>query len=113
MRKAVVDAQGHLRLGYWKQNDLAKGSEVLADASQNVVTFPPGQTESNPIVRVAATKDSVAVHTDKSWRGVPWLESDKTRKAVVVLNQRFDLDQGVIIEGQIRANTGASAVDCW
>ncbi|PYR95459.1 MAG: hypothetical protein DMG16_30270 [Acidobacteria bacterium] len=105
MRKAVVDAQGHLRLGYWKQNDLAKGSEVLADASQNVVTFPPGQTESNPIVRVAATKDSVTVHTDKSWRGIPWLESDKTRKAVVVLNQRFDLDQGVIVEGQIRANT--------
>ena len=105
MRKAVVDAQGHLRLAYWNQNDLAKGAEISADVPQNVVTFPPGQTESNPIVRVAATKDSVLIHTDKSWRGIPWLESDKTRKAVVVLNQRFDLNQGLIVEGLLRGST--------
>ena len=31
MRKAIVDDHGHLRLAYWKQNDLAKGSEVKVD----------------------------------------------------------------------------------
>ena len=105
MRKAVVDSQGHLRLAYWKQNDLAKGNDVVVDASQNVVTFPPGQRPSDPIVRIAGAKDSLVVHTDKDWRSFPWLESGKTRKAIVVLSQKFDLDMGLIVEGHIQART--------
>jgi len=103
MRRAIVDSQGHLRLAYWKQNDLAKGPEIAADASQNAVVFPPGQTASNPIVKVSGAKDSLVVYPDKAWRDFPWLDSGKTRKAVVVLNQKFDLDKGVIVEGHVRA----------
>jgi hypothetical protein len=103
MRKAVVDSQGHLRLAYWKQNDLAKGPEITPDASQNIVVYPPGQTASDPIVKVSGTKDSLLVYPDKNWRGFTWLDSSKSREAVVVLNQKFDLDKGVIVEGQIRA----------
>jgi len=104
MRKAIVDAQGHLRLAYWKQNDLAKGNELKVDPAQNQVTFPPGQTAQDPIVRIAATGDSLVVHTDKNWRAFDWLESDKTRKAVVVLNHRFDLEKGIIVEGHVSAH---------
>jgi hypothetical protein len=103
MRKAVVDKEGHLHLAYWKQNDLAKGNEIKVDPSQSTVAFPPGQTDSNPIIRVATTSDSVVVHTDKAWRPFPWLNSTKTRKGVVVLNKYFDLDKGLIIEGTIQA----------
>ena len=103
MRKAVVDKEGHLHLAYWKQNDLAKGNEIRVDPSQSTVAFPPGQTDSNPIIRVATTSDSVVVHTDKAWRPFPWLNSTKTRKGVVVLNKYFDLDKGLIIEGTIQA----------
>jgi hypothetical protein len=103
MRKAVVDGQGHLRLGYWKQNDLAKSEEIAVDAGRNSVAFPPGQTASNPIVGVAGNGDSLLIHTDKSWRAFPWLESDKTRKAIVVLDQQFDLGKGLIIEGRLNA----------
>jgi hypothetical protein len=106
MRKAVVDGQGHLRLSYWKQNDLVKGSEIAGDPAKNLVVFPPGHRASDPIVRVVGTQDSLLVHTDKTWREYPWLESDKTRKAVVVLNQRFDLDKGLIVEGHISARKG-------
>jgi len=105
MRKAVVDRQGHLRLAYWEQNDLAKGNEIEVDATRNLVAFPPGQTASNPIVRVAATGDSLTVETDKAWRAFDWLESDKTRKAVVLVNRRFDLDKGLIVEGHVKARS--------
>jgi hypothetical protein len=105
MRRGIVDAKGHLRLAYWSQNDLAKGKQVAVDASQNSVVFPPGQTSANPIVKVEGVSDSLLVHTDKPWRPFSWLEGDKTRKAVVVLNQRFDLGTGLIVEGQLNAKT--------
>jgi hypothetical protein len=105
MRKAVVDKEGHLRLAYWKQNDLAKGNEIKGDATQNLVAFPPGQTDSNPIVKTAATSDSISIETDKNWRAFPWLNPLKLRKGVLVLNKYFDLDKGVIIEGNIQASS--------
>src|SRR5581483_8567508 len=103
MRKAIVDPQGHLRLAYWPKNDLAKGKEIRLNAAENSVVFPPAQTAANPIVTVAGSDDHLLVHTDKNWRPFPWLEPDKTRKAIAVLNQRFDLNAGLIIEGQINA----------
>lgn len=102
MRKAIVDGEGHLHLAYWKQNDLAKGDEIKVDPSQNTVAFPPGQTDSNPLIRVASSGDSVAIQTDKNWRSFQWLDSMKTRKGVVELNQYFDLDKGLIIEGTVQ-----------
>ena len=105
MRKAIVDGQGHLRLAYWKQNDLAKGDEIKIDATQNTVAFPPGQTASNPLLSVAASSDSVTVGTDKNWRPFSWLNPLKLRKGVVTLNQYFDLNKGVILEGTLQAHS--------
>jgi len=110
MRKAVVDKEGHLHLGYWKQNDLAKGKEVKIDATQNTVMFPPGQTKSTSIIDLESTGDSVTIDTDKSWRPYSWLNSAKTRKGVIVLNQYFDLDKGIIVEGTIQARSLTSRV---
>ena len=67
------------------------------------MVFPPGQTDSNPIIRVASTTDSLLVHTDKPWRPFTWLDSRSTRKGVVLFNQYFDLDKGLIVEGHIKA----------
>lgn len=103
LRKAVVDSQGHLRLAYWPKNDVVKGSEIRVDTAENSVVFPPGQTAANPIVKVAGRGDSLLLQTDKNWRPFSWLEADKTRKAIALLNHRFDLNEGLIIEGQIHA----------
>jgi hypothetical protein len=102
MRKAVVDAKRHLHLAYWNGNDRAKGEEVKLDTSQRTVIFPPGQTEDNPLIRVSAEEHALTVHTDKPWRSISWLDPAKTRKGVVVLNQRFDLDEGIIVEGRVK-----------
>ena len=103
MRKAIVDAQGHLRLADWRQNDLVKGKEIPVDTLENSVVFPPGQTAANPIVHVAGRGDHLLIHTDKDWKPFPWLDAGKTRKAIAVLNHRFDLTDGLIIEGHIKA----------
>jgi hypothetical protein len=103
MRKTVVDSEGHLRLAYWQKNDVVKGNEVRVNTAENSVVFPPGQTAENPIVTVAGTNDHLRLTTDKSWRAFSWLEADKKRKAIAVLSQRFDLNTGLIIEGQINA----------
>ena len=120
MRRAIVDGEGHLRLAYWTQNDLAKGDEIRVDAGQNTVVFPPGQTDRNAIIRVATASNSITVHTDKSWRPFPWLDSRKTRKGVLVLNQQFDLNKGLIVEGTVQARSltsrgyaGPGAVNPW
>ena len=102
MRKAVVDDDGHLRLGYWSQNDLAKGKEIKVDGTQNTVVYPPGQIATNSIIHVAASSDSVLVHTDKNWRDFPWLDAGKARKAIVVLEEKFDLNRGLIVEGHLQ-----------
>ena len=103
MRKAIVDAQGHLRLAYWRQNDLVKGKEIQIDTLENSVLFPPGQTAANPIVQVSGGGNHLLIHTDKDWKQFSWLDAGRTRKAIAVLNHRFDLTSGLIIEGQINA----------
>ena len=55
MPKAIVDMEGQLHLGYWKQNDLAKGEVINVDFGKNAVAFPLGQTDTNPINSVATT----------------------------------------------------------
>ena len=75
--------------------------------------FPPGQTDSNPIIRVVTSKDSVLVHTDKTWRQFAWLDASRFRKGVVVLNKRFDLDKGLIVEGQIQARSLTTRLQNW
>lgn len=105
MRKAIVDGNGHLRLAYWTQNDLAKGEPIKVDPSQSTVAFPPGQSQANPIISVATAADSITVGTDQNWRTYPWLNALKTRKGVVMLNQYFDLNKGVILEGTIQAHS--------
>ena len=54
-----------------EQNDLAKGDEIKIDPESIHRCISPGQTDSNPIIRVAAAGDSIAVHTDKNLAAVP------------------------------------------
>jgi hypothetical protein len=108
MRKAVVDADGHLRLAYWTGNDKAKGDAISLDASKHTVAFPPGQTESTQIIKVDAAPDRIEIATDKPWRQYSWLDPRKTRKGVALLDERFDLNTGVILEGHLKPKTYSS-----
>ena len=108
MRKAVVDSDGHLRLAYWTGNDKAKGDPISLDASKHTVAFPPGQTESTQIIKVDAAPDRIEIATDKPWRQYSWLDPRKTRKGVALLDERFDFNTGVILEGQLKPKTYSS-----
>ncbi|MBL9215339.1 MAG: hypothetical protein JNG83_07680 [Opitutaceae bacterium] len=69
LRKPIVDAAGHLRLGWWPGNEALKGE------------------------RLALGRGEVAL----DGRG------RSGRPGVVYLDRNFDLGQGVVIEGTIRA----------
>ena len=86
MRKAIVDGEGHLHLAYWKQNDLAKGDEIKVDPSQSTVAFPPGQTDSNPLIGWRRPAILFRFRLIRTGVRFPWLDSMKTRKGVVELN---------------------------
>ena len=44
LKKAVVDAGGHLRLGYWQGNEAIKGTPANVDLSACQQLFPiPGE----------------------------------------------------------------------
>ena len=79
------------------------------NASRNTAVFPPGQTASNPIVKVSGAKDSLLVFPEKNWREFSLAGQHKDPQRVVVLNQRFDLDKGVIVEGHISARSATNS----
>jgi len=69
LRKAVVDADGHLRMGWWKGNDALNGEPIALESDSGDVA-------------VAFGSDGYRM----SW-----------------MKDTFDLTQGVVIEGNIRA----------
>src|SRR5438874_9625605 len=84
-----------------------------------MIRRPPRSTLF-PYTTLFRSSNSITVHTDKSWRPFPWLDSRKTRKGVLVLNQQFDLNKGLIVEGTVQARSltsrgyaGPGAVNPW
>jgi hypothetical protein len=72
VKKAVVDAGGHLRMGYWANNEAAKG-EAMEVAEACEIEATPGAWGS--------------------WRD---------ERAIAMMDGRFDLERGVIVEGKVR-----------
>jgi len=74
MRKPLVDKQGHLRLGWWKENERLKGNPV-------------------PLAKNSVILDTDQVNNDYQ---ILWLDNI------------FDIQKGVILEGTIKAQTFTS-----
>lgn len=83
LKKAVVDADGHLRLGYWSGNESLKGVEQeinLSQANRIYPTITPGACEAT----------------------AGRLESDEPAAGgVFLLGETFDFEQGIMLEGEI------------
>jgi hypothetical protein len=99
LRKPVVDADGHLRLGYWKNNDAAKGRPLALNMDQCEQVFP---REPRLLVTDARSVRLKAEGTDPVVRS----------RAAALLRQAFDLEQGVILEGTIEVAAGRNRPCC-
>ena len=94
LRKAVVDAQGHLRLAYWPGNEAAKGSRISPDKLTFVkapgVTIPSGTPEETTTLQLSV--GNATFH-----------EQFVDKSSLTRCNTRLDLDQGVILECKLQA----------
>lgn len=114
MRKAVVDEKGHLRLGYWHGNDALKGGAkpALADAQRLIFADlqPTNAIGFGGTATRFAAKDggfSAAVCT-------PGHSVLHDRDMLVLLDEKLDLEGGIIMECTIRATSSPAydSVNC-
>jgi len=92
LKRAVVDEHGHLRLGYWPGNDALKGEPLDIAAAE-----PVSRHGAPPIGRDGAAVELRAGPEVSSFARVD------VPSAVAVLDVLLPAEQGVVIEGTLRA----------
>jgi hypothetical protein len=94
LKKAVIDTAGHLRMGYWKNNDALKGKPVTLDLRRSRQVWPsvPAGT--------LATADRLEVRAAPQ-QPVWWQTPEKPESVVVTLSQGLDVATGFVLEGDI------------
>jgi len=105
LKKAVVDANGHLRLGYWLGNDALKGIPVPLDM-QRLHLVQPKQATSD--CRLSCWQDQATLWAEPE-RGSFCRQPLSTTLAI--LDQQLDCQHGVVIEGTIRMNCNYSRLN--
>lgn len=102
LKSAVVDAAGHLHMGYWKGNEALKGAAVpcAIDAVQLEPATPAGNTASVSGGRVTLNAPALPQ--------VRWITPDKPNRALAFLDTTFDFDAGCVVEGALRVTASNS-----
>jgi hypothetical protein len=85
LKKAVVDADGHLRLRYWRGNDAARGRPIAVDLTVcSILGVPRYRHAPDPDWSLSAGR----------------LEANEPNGGgVALLPHQFDLERGLILEG--------------
>lgn len=96
LKKAVVDPQGHLRMGYWPGNEAVKGREIPLDWSACRLESPTADG-----VRLTPGTNRVEL-VAKPHRSDRFLRIEDPVYAVAMNGQRFDLQRGIVLEGTLR-----------
>jgi hypothetical protein len=97
LKRAIVDAGGHLRLGYWQGNEALKGSPVSLDLSACSMAFPSAEGGGCSMGTAGDRLELLAQPERNSIHRVD------IPTAVAVLDSPLDLAKGVVIEGTIQA----------
>ena len=99
VRKAVVDAEGHLRLGYWQNNEYAKGKEIaLAPSMLKLTDATLPYPDSIPCKM--EVHDDLTVKLDTADpQGIQIVDCH----AMVDFDLPLDFEKGVILEGRFIA----------
>ena len=97
LKKAIVDPQGHLRLGYWKGNDALPGAFANIDFSKCRRVYP---SDENGNCRLIADGNRLELQAQPEQNSLDRLTVPRT---VAVLEHKVDCSQGIVVEGTIRA----------
>lgn len=97
LKRAVVDAGGHLRLGYWKGNDAIHGPFTDIEAAAcNQVPTGGGQEDR----RVTAAGNRIELQAQPEQNSLFLGEVPRT---VAVLETPVDCAKGIVVEGTVQA----------
>ena len=98
LKKAVIDSQGHLRLAYWPQNELAKGRGLALDLSTMQADFAPSPQGAVSAATMAATPRGAQLCPS----GFAPSGFYNDWQMISMLPDTFDFDGGAILEGTLR-----------
>ncbi|MHB8862625.1 MAG: glycoside hydrolase family protein [Pirellulaceae bacterium] len=97
LKKAIVDPNGHLRLGYWKGNEAIKGVPTTIDLSTCSKVYPNAAQGECSCNAVANRLDIQAQPERNS------IQRTNIPTAVAILENSLDFQKGVVIEGTMQA----------
>jgi hypothetical protein len=97
LKRAVVDAGGHLRLGYWKGNEKLKAEPLEVDGSTFRQIYPAA-AEETPSCGVSDGRLDMQAQPERT----SILRAD-IPTTIAVLDTPWDFRRGVILEGTLQA----------
>jgi hypothetical protein len=104
MKKAVVDKDGHLRMGYWQGNDAIKGNLVAIQLRNSIQLFPlPESQGGKKEVIFTVDEDSLRL-TRQPGKNPSYIGYADPQTAVVLLNEQFDPWKGFVLEGRMKVD---------
>lgn len=96
LKSSVVDAAGHLRMGYWNGNEALKGEEVPVDISLVQTSI----SDASPV----PVADGQITLTAAPQPVTHWITPGAPVLAAATLAERFDVQQGFVLEGDLRVD---------
>ena len=93
LKKAVVDAAGHLRLGFWKGNEAVKGNALPLDSNAIKLAYPK-ENSGERSASAAAGRLEIQAQPERN----SILRTD-VPTTVAIIDSDFNFDQGILIEG--------------
>ena len=102
LKTAVVDQEGHLRMGYWSGNEAIKGAIIPLQPGNCSQVFP-ASTADTTAAKVTLAKTSVEIRLSAPGReSERWLSYTNPQTALVLLREQFDPLVGFVLEGRIK-----------
>jgi hypothetical protein len=97
LKKAVVDSGGHLRLGYWKGNEVIKGTPAAVDLSACKKVYPDA-AQADCVCSAVADRLDIQAQPERNS-----ILRTNLSTTVAVLDSPIDFRRGVVIEGTMQA----------
>ena len=104
MKKAVVDKDGHLRMGYWKGNEAIKGTPVPLQLRNCSQQFPsPGSQNEKKESAFSIGDDLVRVKRQPG-ANPSYIGYADPQTTVVLLNEQLNPIKGFVLEGRMKVD---------
>lgn len=104
LKKAVVDKEGHLRMGYWKGNDALKGNPIHLNPRRSKLLFPSKEYQNEKKEEIFTSHGESVQISIQPGANPSYIGYADPNTAIIILNEQFDPRTGFVLEGRMRVN---------